>query len=88
MLSRPGTISHGRDRLPRVYAVALQCRPQCVTGNAACPPGASRLSGRAAMTGAARGVLLLRVLAVLAGDHLLPRTRDALLVLDRVMTDR
>lgn len=62
--------------------------PQCVTGNAACPPAASRLSGRAAMTGTARAVLLLRVLAVLAGDHLLLRTRDALLVLDRVMTDR
>ncbi len=40
------------------------------------------------MTGTARAVLLLRVLAVLAGDHLLLRTRDALLVLDRVMTNR
>ncbi len=39
------------------------------------------------MTGGAWALLLPPVLAVLADDHLLLRTRDALLVLDRAMTD-
>jgi len=56
------------------------------------PRQTARLAARTQLAVArrttARAVLLLPVLAVLDGDHLLLRTRDALLVLDRVMTDR